>query len=343
MTFFELQPLCRPAPELPAQLLQHAGGHEKRTGHRGFDPARAPRLRHAGGESGFGFGGGEGLALRGLKLHRAAPHLAGQFRDFTAPLRSGNRQPHRHRKAPGGQACGLTAEIVTVLPDLVEQETRLRRKVARNKAVGIGAHLHRRSALHFQIDQSKALPLPAVRRHQPQPVTEVEPVGGMDTEPVADPFRHAPDHVAECAEPPGVDQRRILPLHIESERRPPGRGGAEQLFGFGDKLRPRLRRPVQQHPVGAHGLPYVVGRTQPPLHLQRSDAEPPEFRDQRNSRQVTRRKQEALRPFRPVAAAAGLFAFAPVAAPAAQRRGEQTAPRQRAAERAVHEHLQLHR
>ncbi|MPM75197.1 hypothetical protein SDC9_122188 [bioreactor metagenome] len=235
----------------------------------------------------------------------------------------------------------LAAEVETILADFVEQPAGSRREVAGDETVGAGPDPDRLFPSGLQPGQRKTVPLPAVRRNQPDVVAEVEPLRGADGDSGFRPLRHPADGDAERTEPRGIDQRRILLPHIKSARRTPGGGRMQQFLRLRQQFRRRIDRAVEQHPVGFHRLPDVIGGAQPPLDFERRHPDPTQFRQQRNTVKVARRQEES--PFAAdfVIPAARLFAFAPVPAPAALRRRQQTPPRKRTAERTVEEHLQF--
>jgi len=102
-----------------------------------------------------------------------------------------------------------------------------------------------------------------------------------------------------------------------------------------------FRRGVEQQPVGADGLFDVIRLLEAAFDLQRLDAEFAQLRQQFDGAEILRRKEESVALLAEVAAAARLFAFAPVAAVSAEVRREQTRAGERGAQRAVDEHLEF--
>ena len=210
-----------------------------------------------------------------------------------------------------------------------------------NQAADAGTDPDHVTAVKHQRSQRKTLPVPSLRRNQPQPVAEMKPPLGTDRQSGPGGFQHLADSNAENARAVGIDQRPQLSPTEKSGRRPPGRRRPEQL----PRLLRRSRIPggIKQHPVGTNRFPDILRSAQPPLDLQRGNAETAKLRQKLHRLQILRREQKSMPVTCLVIPAARLFALAAVAAPAAECGGEQAASGKAAAERPVHEHLQFHR
>ena len=93
--------------------------------------------------------------------------------------------------------------------------------------------------------------------------------------------------------------------------------------GFADNCRIYFRS-IQHRPIGFYGIVYIIGLFESAFDLERCNIQLAELRDHFQSRQISRGKEKSVPFAGKKSPAAGLFAFAAVAACAAQIRAEKT-------------------